>query len=261
MSDPTPVPWWAGLRAVPLAFLAVPFVPALFLALAGGHGRLIGGCVAGIAGVVLATARLRRARRRDNRAAAALLGVGTGLAAGFAGGTGPIGGVVLGLMAFAGARFLYAGRGEATSFAEEWGTFRDRFRSRLSVRPAAPAEPPPTAAPTRDPTRDRLVALRFADARLLGAVEALDRLHSEVAAHPRQGMEARRVLLLGVDGLERIAGRLGGGVAPPANLPDTLDDLAKAADGAAHGLRAAETEALEIQVKVLRDRLHEEGRV
>ncbi|WP_376090992.1 hypothetical protein ACE7GA_20910 [Roseomonas sp. CCTCC AB2023176] len=231
-------PWWAGLRAIPLVVFAVPFVPALFLALAGGHRPLIAGSVAGLAGIVAAMALLRRAQRGDARRASVLLGVGTGLAAGFAGGTGGLGGAVLGLMAWGGAKLLYEGVTEVEP-----------------APPPAPAVPPPP----EDPLRGRVAALRFADSRLLPAVDALDRLRVEVAARPERGVEARRVLVLGLDGLERIAGRLRVGIEPPGNLDAALDDLARAADTAAHGLRAADTEALEIQVKVLRDRLREGG--
>ncbi len=42
-------------------------------------------------------------------------------------------------------------------------------------------------------------------------------------------------------------------------MPRLLDDLTRVADQSAADLRAAETEALAIQVKVLQDRLHQEG--
>ena len=57
--------WWTGLRGVPVLLFALPFVPAFFLALASGEGRLIGGCIAGLAGVGIAASRLARARRRE----------------------------------------------------------------------------------------------------------------------------------------------------------------------------------------------------
>ena len=230
--------WWTGLRGVPLMLLAIPFVPALFLALAGGHGRLIGGCVAGLAGIGLAVSRLARARRGDAKRAAVLLGVGTGLAAGFAGGTGPIGAVVLGLMAAGGARLLY-GR----------------------VREVAPPPPPRPAPPpdTLDPFRARIGALQAGDRLLLPAADALRGLLDEIAQRPDAAGQGRRVLVMGVDGLERIGQRLAGGAVPPATLPVLVNDLARAARESAGDLRNAETEALDIQVKVLRERLNQEG--
>jgi hypothetical protein len=229
--------WWTALRGVPIAAMALPFIPSLMLALAGGNGRLIGGCLAGIAGVVAAMARLRRARRHDARQAGVLLGVGTGLAAAFAGGTGPIGGVVLGLMAWGGARLLYDG----------------------VVEMAPPAPPPPPHADGLDPVRARLAALLSGDPRLLPAATAMRGLLDEITLRPAEGTQARRVLMMGVDGLERIAARLARGAAPPETLPALVDDLARAARDAGHGLRATETEALDIQVKVLQDRLRQEG--
>ena len=230
--------WWTGLRGVPIALFALPFVPAFFLALASGEGRLIGGCIAALAGVGLAMSRLARARRGDARRASALVGVGTGLAAGFAGGTGAIGAVVLGFMAWGGARLLYDG-----------------------VTEAAPPPPPPPAPPPGplDPLRARIAALRGSDPRLLPAAEAMGGLLDELALRPDAAGQARRVLAVGVDGLERIGARLSQGATPPESLPLLVDDLARAARQSAEDLRGAETEALAIQVKVLQDRLHQEG--
>ncbi|WP_458096653.1 hypothetical protein [Roseomonas sp. WA12] len=230
--------WWTGLRGVPIALFAIPLVPAFFLALASGEGRLIGGCIAGLAGVGLAMSRLARARSGDARRASVLLGVGTGLAAGFAGGTGAIGAVVLGLMAWGGARLLYEGVTEA------------------APPPPRPAPPPPGPL---DPMRARIAALRGADPRLLPAADAMGGLLDELALRPDAAGQARRVLAVGVDGLERIGARLAQGATPPEALPVLVDDLARAARQSAEDLRGAETEALAIQVKVLQDRLHQEG--
>ena len=230
--------WWTGLRGVPIALFALPFVPAFFLALASGEGRLIGGCIAGLAGVGLAISRLARARRGDARRAAALLGTGVGLAAGFAGGTGAIGAVVLGFMAWGGARLLYEGVTEAAP-------------------PPAPRPAPPPGP--LDPLRARIADLRAGDPRLLPAAEAMGGLLDELALRPDAAGQARRVLAVGVDGLERIGARLAQGATPPETLPVLVDDLARAARQSAEDLRGAETEALAIQVKVLQDRLHQEG--
>ncbi|MFH5926708.1 hypothetical protein [Roseomonas xinghualingensis] len=229
--------WWTSLRGLPIGFFALPFVPTFFFALAGGNGRLIGGCIAGLAGVGLAMVRLARARHGDARQAAAMLGVGIGLAAGFAGGTGPIGAVVLGLMAWGGARLLYEG-----------------------VTEAAPPPPPRPAPPDGlDPLRARIRALQEGDPRLLPPANAMRGLLDELSVRPDAAGQARRVLVVGVDGLERIAARLAQGARPPETLPVLLGDLTRAARQSADDLRSAETEALEIQVKVLQDRLHQEG--
>ena len=230
--------WWTGLRGLPIALFALPLVPTFFLALASGEGKLIGGTIAGLAGVGLAMSRLARARRGDARRAGVLLGVGTGLAAGFAGGTGGIGAVVLGLMAWGGARLLYDG-----------------------VTEVAPPPPPRPAPPpdALDPMRARLSALRTGDPRLLPAAQELGGLLDELAQRPDAAGQARRVLVVGIDGLERIGARLSQGATPPETLPVLVDDLARAARQSAADLRGAETEALAIQVKVLQDRLHQEG--
>ncbi|MBP0492262.1 hypothetical protein [Roseomonas indoligenes] len=233
--------WWTGLRGVPIAVFAVPFMPSFFLALASGEGRLVGGTIAGLAGVGMAMSRLARARRGDARRAGAVLGVGTGLAAGFAAGTGPVGAVALGLMAWAGARLLYEGVTEA------------------APPPAPPPLPVPQPPDTLEPLRARLAGLLFGDYRLRPAATALRGLLDELAQRPDAAGQARRVLVVGVDGLERIGVRLAQGADPPETLPTLLDDLTRVASQSAADLRSAETEALAIQVKVLQDRLHQEG--
>lgn len=230
--------WWTSLRGIPIALFAIPFVPAFFLALLGGEGRLIGGCIAGLAGVGLAMSRLARARRGDARRAGVVLAIGIGLAARFAGDTAPIGAVALGLMAWAGARLLFDG-----------------------VTEVAPPPPPRPAPPpdALDPMRARLATLRAGDPRLLPAAQELGGLLDELAQRPDAAGQARRVLVVGIDGLERIGERLAQGATPPETLPVLVDDLARAARQSAADLRGAETEALAIQVKVLQDRLHQEG--
>jgi hypothetical protein len=223
---------------VPIALFALPLVPAFFLALASGEGRLVGGCVAGLVGVGMAMSRLARARRGDARRAGIFLGVGTGLAAGLAGGAGPVGAAVLGLMSWGGARLLYDGVTE------------------VAPPPPPPPPPPPDAL---DPLRARIIALQSGDRRLLPAAEAMRGLLDELALRPDAAGQARRVLVVGVDGLERIGSRLAQGATPPETLPVLVDDLARAARQSAEDLRGAETEALAIQVKVLQDRLHQEG--
>jgi hypothetical protein len=110
-----------------------------------------------------------------------------------------------------------------------------------------------------DPLRARVSALLTGDLRLLPAAEAMRGLLDELALRPDAAGQARRVLAVGVDGLERIGVRLSQGATPPETLPVLVNDLARAARQSAEDLRGAETEALAIQVKVLQDRLHQEG--
>ncbi|MFT8244545.1 hypothetical protein [Roseomonas sp. BN140053] len=226
----------APFRGLPLLLLASPLLPALLIGLADGQQRTILGTVFGLAGTGAAVALLRRNKRGDRRRAAALLGVGVGLAANFAAGTGPLGGVVLGLAAGFGARFAYA-----------------------KLREPPPEPVPPRVDPALDPFNARLRALDGADRRLTGAVAALRELLGEMTLRPNQAGTVRGVLVVGLDGLERIAQRLERGAAPTEGLDGAVGDVERAARDAAARLRAVETEALDVQVNVLRQRLREEG--
>jgi hypothetical protein len=62
-----------------------------------------------------------------------------------------------------------------------------------------------------------------------------------------------------LDGLERIATRLSAGAEPPPGLDALLGDMEAAATGLLSRLREEESAALAIQVKLLGDRLREQG--
>jgi hypothetical protein len=66
-------------------------------------------------------------------------------------------------------------------------------------------------------------------------------------------------LTVQLDGLERIALRLRAGAAPPAELDALVEEMARASAGLRGRLRAEQQDALEIQIKVLSDRLRQEG--
>ncbi len=223
----------AALRGLALPVLAAPLLPALLIALAGGQGETILGTLAGLLGAGGGLALLRRARRGDGRLAAVLLAVGTGLAGWLAAGAGPIGGVVLGLAAGIGARLAYEGLPEAM--------------------------PEPGVGAALEPFAARLTSLEGADRRLAGPVSALRGLLREMSLRPALSGDARGVLVVGLDGLERIAGRLSRGASEPEGLTAATLEIERSAHDAGARLRAAETEALEVQVKVLRQRLREEG--
>ncbi|WP_419896884.1 hypothetical protein [Roseomonas sp. USHLN139] len=227
------------LRGAMLVLVALPLLPALLVNLIGGAQRPLLGILLGLLLLGLAVHRLRRGKSQP---AAVLVGVATGLLAGLSAGVAPLGAVVFGGMAWFGARLLYQ---DALPAVEE---------------PPAPVAPPPPPAPDLlERPRARLAVLQGADTRLRPAVAALGTLLAELAERPGALTEARRFLNLQLDGLERINGRLRAGAEPPPSLGELVEDMARGSIQLRDRVRAAETEALEIQVKVLADRLREEG--
>jgi len=226
------------LRGALLVMAALPLVPALLFNLIGGEEERILGTLLGLGLLALGIRKLRRGRLRG---AALLVGAATGIAAGMAGQVAPVAAVVFGAMAFFGTQLLYA------------------------HAPAAEAEPPPpqpAPEPRPDPLtapRARLATLDGADARLRPALAALHELVAELERRPEATGEARRFLNLQLDGLERIDARLRQGAEPPESLPRLVEDMARGSAALRDRLRAEENAALEIQVKVLADRLREEG--
>jgi hypothetical protein len=91
-------------------------------------------------------------------------------------------------------------------------------------------------------------------------VESLENLLRDISTRPDRIPEARRFLTMQLDGLDRIVVRLQNGAEPPATLSPLLDEIADAADDWRARVKATETEALDIQVKVMADRLRQEGR-
>jgi hypothetical protein len=223
------------LRGTVLVLLALPLGPALLASLLSGDQRMMLGNILGIGLLVLALRLLRRGRIRPAAIATALA---TAFVAHLAAQLSPLGAVIFGAIAFFGASLLYA----------------DAPAPELPPEPAPPPAPDPLDLP-----RARFAALSGADSRLHPAICAAQGLLQELEQRPGTLPDARRFLSLQLDGLERIESRLRAGAIPPESLPMLIDDMARGSTAMRDRLRTAETEALEIQVKVLADRLRQEG--
>jgi hypothetical protein len=230
--------WLLPLFLWPL-FLDIP-VELLF-----GTGRGLVGALLGLGFAWFAAARMARGQPGDLERGALLMGVAGGLTAGLAAGIFAPVAVAMGVGAWAGTRLLTA--------------------DLAAHAPPEPAPPPP-------PANDALAGPRAQISRILAAAPGLPHaaLLSEAAAamqgvvddltlRPARSPEARRFLNVHVDGLARIVDRLEAGAQPPPGLPALLGDLAASARRLRAELREAESEALDIQVKVLSDRLRQEG--
>ena len=228
----------AGTRGLLLPMFTWPLVPDAMIEVAQGDARGFVAAALGLGLPLLAVRHLRSGRAGGTQRAAVLTGVATGLVAGLGAATGPLIAVALGFGAWFGARLLYDG-------------------AVVEVEPPAPPAPPPPPGPMEE-ARARLARIG-AEPRLVGAAGALAGVLDDLALRPERLTEARRFLNVHLDGLERIADRLQAGAAPPPGLPVLLDDLQKAADELRDKLRAEETAALDIQVKVLAERLRQEG--
>jgi len=217
--------------------------------LRGNPGQLAGG-VLGIALAWMAAGRMARGGPGDLRSGAILMGVSAGLVAGLAATFNPVIAVLMGFGAFFGTRLLTA--------------------DMAAYEPPPPPAPPPMAAPR--PDNAALAGPRAQVARIMAAaphlphahllVEAATAMHSvveDLAERPARLPEARRFLAVHLDGLVRIVDRLQAGAEPPDTLPHLLEDMAGSARRLRGQLREAESEALDIQVKVLSDRLRQEG--
>jgi hypothetical protein len=178
---------------------------------------------------------LRRGRKGDTRRASLMVGAATGLVAGLGAAMNPILAVLLGAGAWAGTRLLYDG----------------------AVQEVAPPAPPPPPGPL-DEARARLLRIA-AEPRLVGVAGAMAGVLDDLGAKPERIADARRFLAVHLDGLDRIRERLEAGAEPPPGLPKLLDELTLAADELRERIRAEESAALDIQVKVLSERLRQEG--
>lgn len=238
---------WLGFRArwrgLLLPAFALPLVPAALFAAFAGDERMVAGAAAGLVLSVLAARRLRRGRAGDLRRASWLMAAGAGLAAHFAAGLGAIVPFLAAAGALFGTRMLYAELPE-------------------SAPPPQPVAPPPPTPVSL--ARARLAAISATAAsvsqpRLAHVADAMRGVLDDLDARPERLPQARRFLAVHLDGLERIADRLAAGAAPPASLPVLLEDMTTAAGSLREALRREESEALDVQVKVLSDRLREEG--
>ncbi|WP_431269646.1 hypothetical protein [Dankookia sp. P2] len=239
---------WIGLRArwrgYGLPIFASPLLPAGLIAAIGGDEKIVLGSALGFGASLLAARVLRRGRQGDANRAAWITAVGTGLAAHFAAGLGTIFPFVMAGGALLGTRLMYTALPETA--------------------PPPPPEPPPAPPGPIEESRARLarieaVAARLADPRLQGVASAMEGVLDDLTARPDRLPMARRFLTVHLDGVERIVQRLEAGAEAPGDLPPLLDELTRTATELRGRLKHEETEALEIQVKVLADRLHEEG--
>jgi hypothetical protein len=239
---------WIGLRTrwrgLALPIFASPLLPAALLFAIDGNERGVTGAALGFGASLLAARALRRGRVGDARRASVVMAVGTGLAASMAGHLGMPMSFIMAAGALFGTRMMYQALPE-------------------TAPPPPPPAPPPPPGPIEE-SRARLarieaVADRRADPRLQGVAAAMEGVLDDLTAHPDRLPQARRFLTVHLDGLERIVERLEAGAAPPPGLPSLLDELSRTAGELRDRLTREESAALEIQVKVLSDRLREEG--
>lgn len=221
--------------------MALPLLPAMIFNLFAGREVALLGCVIGIALPLLASWLLRRGREGDVARAALAMG-GSAAAVGALGAdAGPVAALLLGLGAWGGARLLYAGMAET----------------------GAPVVPPPVPEPLRE-AGARLAGLvrrlpALPEPRLMPVAAAIGGLLDDLERRPERLAQARDIVALQLDALERIVARLEAGAAPPPGLPGLLADLEAGARGLRERLREEESVALEVQVKVLGDRLRGAG--
>lgn len=207
----------------------------------GGGTRLVG-TLLGLGLAWYAAALMAQGRRRKG---AQLFGVAAGLTAGLAAGITPPIAVGLGFGAWFGARLLTADLPEVAPPPPP--------------KPAEPARPSPLEGPRAQLSRIAAAAPRLPlGTLLLEAAGAMQGVVEDLEARPARLHEARRFLAVHLDGLSRIVDRLEAGAAPPETLPSLLTDLTASARKLRSELRVAESEALEIQVKVLAERLRQE---
>jgi hypothetical protein len=225
----------AGTRGLLLPLFTWPLFFDAIWEVATGDVRALVAALLGMGLTLLAVAVLRRGRKGDTRRAALLVGAATGLVAGLGAETGPLIAVLLGAGGWFGTRLLYDG----------------------AVQEVAPPAPPPPPGPL-DEARTRLARIA-AHPQLVGVSGAMAGVLDDLGAKPERLGEARRFLAVHLDGLDRIRERLEAGAEPPPGLPKLLEDLTGAADELREKLRAEETAALDVQVKVLADRLRQEG--
>jgi len=223
-----------------LPIMALPLLPAAIFNLFALRERPLLGCLLGIGLPFVAARLMRRGRRGDARRAALLMGAAAGLAAGLGAGAGPIIGGIFAFAAWGGTRLLYAEISETSP-------------------PAPPRQPSALGEARQRLARIAGLAAQGADPGLGPVIRAINLVLDDLEARPEGIATARRFLAVHLDGLERIADRLEAGAIPPPALGALLRELEAAAHRLRHDLRAAETDALDIQVKVLAARLREEG--
>lgn len=227
-----------GTRGLLLPVFTWPLLPDVLVEVARGNTRGLVAAGLGILLPILAVRTLRRGQRGDTRRAAILVAVATGLVAGLGANIAMPIPLLLAATAWLGTRLMYDG-------------------AQVEVDPPAPAMPPPPPGPLQE-ARLRLARIS-AEPRMAGIAQAMDAVLDDLDARPDRLPLARRFLAVHLDGLDRITQRLSAGAEPPAGLPQLLTDMQGAAEELRAKLRAEESVALDIQVKVLADRLRQEG--
>lgn len=243
-------PWEAapprrfGWRVWFLPVFLWPLGLDVVLELFGREPSNLVGALLGLGLSLLAARRLSRGRHGDTQRGAVLMGVAAGLTAGLAAEMHAVAAVALGFGAWAGTRLLVDDLPEAPP----------------PPAAAAPAAPDPLATQRGQVARIAASAPALPHGeRIAGAASALQAVLDDLDRRPARLPEARRSLNLQVEGLARIVERLEAGANPPPSLPSVLDGLRDAALRLRADLTEAESEALDIQVKVLADRLRQEG--
>jgi hypothetical protein len=226
-----------------LPFTILPLFPATLVNLFAGREWALLGCLLGMALPMAATWLMRRGRAGDAGLAALAMGAAAASAAWLGAEAGPVAALLLGIGAWGGTSLLYSGIVEAP--------------------PPPPEAAPPPPGPLDD-ARARLAAIlatarAVPEPRLAPVANAIGAVLAEFERRPERLAEARRFLGVNLDGLERIAGRIAAGAAPPPGLPALLREMEAAATDLRTRLREEESAALAVQVKVLGDRLREEG--
>lgn len=227
-----------GTRGLLLPLFTWPLLLDVVVEVVRGNTRGLVAAGLGILLPILAVRVLRRGRRGDTRRAAVLVAVATGIVAMMGAQTGVPIAMLLAAGAWLGTRLMYDG-------------------AQVEVDPPAPPAPAPPPGPL-DEARLRLARIS-AEPRMAGIAQAMDAVLDDLVARPDRLPLARRFLTVHLDGLDRIAQRLSAGAEPPASLPQLLTDMESAADELRTKLRAEESVALDIQVKVLAERLRQEG--
>jgi len=227
-----------------LPFTVLPLLPATLFNLFAGREWALFGCLAGIALPLAATWLMRRGRAGDARLAALAMGGAAAIVALLGAEAGPVASLVLAIGAWGGTTLLYAGIAEAPP-------------------PAIAPPPPPDPEALREArARIRLLMDRaqgLGMPRLMAPILAMNGVLDDLVRRPGRVAEARDLLDLQLDGLERITARLAAGAEPPEGLPALLAELEAAATDLRTRLREQESMALAVQVKVIGDRLRREG--
>lgn len=225
----------SGTRGLLLPLMVWPLFWDAISEVVRGRAVPLAVALAGIVLPLVAVWLLRRGRRGDTNLAAIVTALGTGLVAWLGAGLSLPIALLLAAGGWLGTRLLYDGA-------------------------VVEVEPPPPPAPPGplEEARTRLARIA-AEPRLVGVAGAMAGVLDDLGDRPERITEARRFLAVHLDGLDRIRERLEAGAEPPPGLPRLLEDLTSAADELRDRIRAEETAALDIQVKVLSERLRQEG--